>query len=152
MDLGSFFVILGIFLLTLLFLVRPFLEEKDQNGQDRGQRYSQLAAEKESLLSTIQELDHDLELQKISPDVHHQKRAQLAQKAARVLEKLDQLQGKSSPAAGTQSGTDPEDDELEALISSRRQELKEEVGGYCPHCGGEVKLSDQYCTHCGEKI
>lgn len=150
MDIGSILVVLGLFLLVVLFLSRPFLEGKKEGDDFVRHRYSHLVAEKERLLTAIQDLDLDLELKKIPPENHAQKRQQLMGEAAQTMKMLDQLSGKdehTSPA-----GQDSEEDQLEALIASRRKQLTEKSTGFCPHCGKAVQIADQFCTHCGKKI
>jgi hypothetical protein len=152
MDIGSVLVIIGIFLLAGLFVVRPFFERERKDGDRVRHRYSHLIAEKERLLEAIQELDLDLELNKISPEDHARKRSQLTAEAARVLEELDHLQGADPGLSKAQPAADEEVDELEALISSRRKELQGSPEAFCPHCGKQIQEGDQYCTHCGDKI
>jgi hypothetical protein len=45
-----------------------------------------------------------------------------------------------------------DDDDVEALISSRRKARKEKSGGFCPRCGKPVLVSDRFCPHCGKSI
>lgn len=152
MDIGSIFFILGLFLIVVLFLSRPFFEDKKEGDNKVRHRYSHLVAEKERLLTAIQELDLDLELKKIPPENHASKRAQLMREAAEVLKKLDQLLGKEGHVSPANQVSEGEEDQLEALIKSRRKELNKKSAHFCPHCGGGVQISDQYCTHCGKKI
>ncbi|HVN53346.1 MAG TPA: zinc ribbon domain-containing protein [Anaerolineaceae bacterium] len=61
------------------------------------------------------------------------------------------------PQAAGSRGSQPsivtaEDDEIERLISSRRQERKELSYGFCPKCGKPVQKSDQFCPRCGAKL
>lgn len=61
------------------------------------------------------------------------------------------------PQAAGSGGSQPaivtaEDDEIERLISSRRQERKELSSGFCPKCGKPVQKSDQFCPRCGAKL
>lgn len=152
MDIGSFLILLGIFLLSGLFVVRPFFDWKSSGEDQVRHRFSHLIAEKERLLSAIQELDLDLELHKISPEDHKQKRARLTGQAAEVLQSLDQLKERE-PDVNLEVEPSRDDlDELEALISSRRRELEGTPAAFCPHCGGQVESEDKYCTHCGEEI
>jgi hypothetical protein len=41
------------------------------------------------------------------------------------------------------------DDDLEALIASRRRERSEKTAGFCPQCGRAVQKSDRFCPKCG---
>lgn len=52
-------------------------------------------------------------------------------------------------AAGVVAGPD---DDLEALIASRRRQKKEKAAGFCPQCGGPVQKSDRFCPKCGTKV
>ncbi len=40
-------------------------------------------------------------------------------------------------------------DEIEALISKRRQERSGTAAGFCPECGQPVQVDDQFCARCG---
>ena len=44
------------------------------------------------------------------------------------------------------------DDDLEALIASRKAGRKEKSGGFCPKCGKPILRSDRFCPHCGKSI
>lgn len=44
------------------------------------------------------------------------------------------------------------DDDLEAIIASRRRQRKEKSAGFCPQCGGPVQKSDRFCPKCGTKV
>jgi hypothetical protein len=43
---------------------------------------------------------------------------------------------------------DPEDD-IEVMLANRRRQQKEKLGGFCPQCGGPVRISDRFCPKCG---
>ncbi len=44
------------------------------------------------------------------------------------------------------------DDDLEALIASRRRQRTEKAAGFCPQCGEPVQKSDRFCPKCGTKV
>jgi len=50
---------------------------------------------------------------------------------------------------GNGNGGQVEDDDLEALLATRRRARQEKSAGFCPKCGGPVQKSDRFCPKCG---
>jgi hypothetical protein len=99
MDLGSIFLILAGVLLVAIFITRPFLDRKVERAplieqktadQEEHQR-STLLAERDRLLTTIQELDFDFALGKIPAEDYPPQRELLIQNGIEILQKLDAL-------------------------------------------------------------
>ena len=99
MDLGSIFLILAGVLLVAVFISRPFLDRKVEaaplveqktTDQEEHQR-SALLAERDRLLTTIQELDFDFALGKIPAEDYPSQRELLLQSGIDILKKLDAL-------------------------------------------------------------
>ncbi len=44
------------------------------------------------------------------------------------------------------------DDDLEAMISSRRKGRTDKSAGFCPRCGKPVLASDRFCPSCGKSL
>ncbi|MFQ5617019.1 MAG: zinc-ribbon domain-containing protein, partial [Anaerolineales bacterium] len=44
------------------------------------------------------------------------------------------------------------DDEIEALIATRRRSRKEKSAGFCPQCGRAAQKSDKFCSKCGATL
>ncbi len=188
MDLGSTFLVLALLILIGLYITRPFFEKQavspsknfDQEGETEHQR-SSLLAERDRLLTKIQELDFDNTLGKIPEEEYPEQRKLLLLQGVEVLKKLDGIQEKAAdeaiearleaviaarradaartvqPAAvapvGAWQDTAPEreDDEIERLVSTRRQERKELSSGFCYKCGKPIQKSDVFCPKCGAK-
>jgi hypothetical protein len=129
-------------------------------------RRSALLADRDRLLSTLQELDFDQALGKIPAEDYPVQRAALMQHAAGVLRELDMLQGDASSETAEdrleeviasrradgarKTGASPAgSDELEALIASRRSKRQEKSAGFCPKCGRPAQKSDKFCARCG---
>ena len=123
MDLGSFFLILTLVVLVVLFISRPFFEDHARSSQgnlshrdtlfpSEEQELSVLLAERERLLNAIGELDFDHSLGKIPEEDYPTQRAILVQQGADILRRLDAYQ------------LEPVDKEaeahLEAAIHARR--------------------------------
>jgi hypothetical protein len=151
MTLPSFIIVLFIFILSGVIVLRPFLEQKQAKIPSKAGVYDSLLAERERLLSAIEELDLDLELSKISPGEHAQDRNLLLSQAADVLKELDRYSKPKKTKKATASVKDVGEDELEKMISERRMQLKEEKADLCSSCGDPISPDDQFCSHCGAK-
>lgn len=174
MELGAFFLVLAVGLMVGLFVAQPFLQRNHRRIAPEGREISALMAERDRVINALQELDFDYNLKKIPAEDYPVQRAELLQKGAEILKKLDDLlpspNGKGSGGegatadriesavaarradlSGAQAATRNEDD-VEALIATRRSARKEKSGGFCPRCGKPVLVSDRFCPHCGKSI
>jgi hypothetical protein len=150
MTFGSTIVVLFIFILAGMIVMRPFLvNTKDQKSPGSGS-YDSLLAEKERLYASIEDLDLNLELNKISPEEHAQGRDELLYQAARVLKKLDAHPYTSRVKKTPEALSD--DQELEKMIAERRKKIKSSQETVCPECGESVAKGDQFCSHCGGQL
>ncbi|MCJ7718058.1 MAG: zinc ribbon domain-containing protein [Anaerolineales bacterium] len=151
MAFSSFLIVLVIFVLTGSIIVRPFLVEQHTGSPDVPQKYDSLLADRERLLSAIEDLDLEFELEKISSKDHSRNRDILLAEAAEVLVQLDKLEKRVPKNKRISSPTESGDD-LEEMIETRRRELKGDKSSFCSNCGKAVKLEDQFCGQCGEKL
>ncbi len=151
MAVSSFLIVLGIFILTGVIIIRPFLVETDTRGVGMPKKYDSLTAEKERLLSSIEDLDLEFDLDKISSLEHNRNRDILLSQAAEIIKQMDKLE-KSIPAHKHFSSAPISEDNLEEMIAARRRELKEDKASFCSHCGKAMKPEDQFCGQCGEKL
>ncbi len=171
MELGAIFLILAVVILVGLFVARPFMESR-RIGVVSAEEHelSSLLAERDRMITALQELDFDHTLGKIPSEDYPTMRAQLLQHAASALRRLDELQPqKASAPADAESRVEAaiaarradaaiqptaekavSDDEIEELIAARRSVRKEKSGGFCPNCGKPVLRSDRFCPHCGK--
>jgi len=150
MDLGSLFIITAVFLGVVLVLIRPFLiPGSGSTAVDPD--YSSLLAEKERLLTALEDLEEEYSLQKLPEQDFQRKRKFLIHQTAVLLEELDQLTG-SLPSLKQENPIQEESkaDQLEALIETRRQQLRKDQQSSCPHCGADIFPGDQFCGQCGE--
>jgi hypothetical protein len=91
MDIGSIFLILGLLVLVILFISRPFLERKTLPASGEDHELSSLLAERDRILNALQELDFDFALGKIPESDFPGQRASLLQRGADILRQLDTL-------------------------------------------------------------
>jgi len=174
MELGAFFLVIALALAVVFFVAQPFMERRGRRIPAEAQDASALMAERDRIVNALQELDFDYNLNKIPEEDYPVQRAELLAKGTEILKQLDSL---LSSTGGKE--TDPEDaaadrieaaiaarradlssppalarddDDVEALIASRRKNRKEKSGGFCPRCGKPVLASDRFCPHCGKSI
>lgn len=177
MDIGSIFLILGLLVLVALFVSRPFLENKAKVVTQEEHEVSALLAERDRVINALQELDFDFALGKIPEADYPLQRAALLQNGAEILRKLDALQIQAPadhdmearieaaiaarkaevayvrPAPnGSRVAANGPDDDLEALIASRRRERHEKAAGFCAQCGQPLQKSDRFCPKCGHVV
>lgn len=166
MEIGSIFVLLAILLLAALFVARPFLQSRNLKAVSAEEReFSSLLAERDRLITALQELDFDHVLHKIPAEDYPAMRAELLQKAAEVLRTLDSFQTESAPtdaesrveaaiaARRADAALTPEaDDSIEELVAARKAARREKSGGFCAKCGKPVLRSDLFCPHCGKPL
>lgn len=177
MDIGSIFLVLGLFVLVALFVAKPLLEKKSVAVTREEHELSALLAEKDRVVTTLQELEFDHQLGKIPEEDFPALRTALMQRGADLLRKIDEFQlparlaasedlleaainarrtatapaaaPATAPARNGGNGVRVPDDALEQMIANRRRSRPEKAGGFCPKCGGVVQQSDRFCPKCG---
>ena len=103
----------------------------------------QLEAGKEVALSTIKELEFDLNQGKISQEDYEALAEQYTRDAVGYIKEIEDL--KKNP--GKQLNEDLES-ELELEVLS----LRKKPGYFCTQCGDIVSPDDRFCANCGEKL
>jgi hypothetical protein len=148
MELGSLLIVIFLFILSGLFILRPFFVHTGAGGRAGTTIRDSLVAERERLLHAIEEIDLEYELDKISPEEHTRNRDILLSEAAIVLKELDDLP-KSGSAKRKKAAPVQKEDDLEIMIADRRKQLKGEISLKCPRCGESVEKGASFCSHCG---
>jgi len=172
MDIGALFLLLALLILVALFVSRPFLERQPAAILQEEHVTSPLLAERDRILTALQELDFDYALGKIPAEEYPLQRNGLLQRGAAILRQLDVLTPSSSPingrgeseedrleaaiaarrvdaAARSDSAKEATDEDVEALIAKRRASRKDKAAGFCPKCGRPILSSDSFCPQCG---
>lgn len=176
MDIGSILLLLALLVLTGLFIARPLIDREavvvSPEDDQQEHKISTLLAERDRVLTALQELDFDNALGKIPEQDYPVQRALLLQQGADVLRKLDEYD-QVAPANDIeerieeaiaerraisvgQAETDPEsmlvmdvDDEVEVQLAKRKRARQDKSAGFCPQCGRPVQKSDSFCPKCG---
>jgi hypothetical protein len=172
MDLGPILLLIALILGVTLFLAAPLLGKRPRGIAPDSSESSSLMAERDRVINALQELDFDFKLGKIPDEDYPVQRAELLQKGAEILRKLDTLAsaGTSSKgggsdvvrrleqAAAARSADSPsggqhlDDDEIEAMLAAHRTARKEKSTGFCPRCGKPVSVADRFCPSCGKPL
>ena len=157
MDIGSIFLILALSMVVALIVSRPFLVHPrearlvaDQKAVQKEHQRSVLLAERDRILNLLEDLEVDRSLGKVLGEDYNKQRELLLKSGAEVLRALDTLKIEDNRKA-KKTGVSKEEDELEALISARRQALENTGRKFCPNCGNSLQSGDVFCPRCGVK-
>jgi hypothetical protein len=165
MDLGALFLLLALALLVGVIISRPLLFKGTEepaisaNLPEEHQR-STLLAERDRLLTALQELEFDHNLGKVPEEDYPEQRAALVKSTADVLRQLDTTPVASVPVDETAAPQDMTsqpalgDENLEALIAAHRRArlLDGKAASFCSKCGKPVAKSDKFCSRCGTAL
>lgn len=168
MQITAIFFTLAILILVAIYLYAPFMERRARRVTEQEQELSTLMAERDRVINSLQELDFDFKLGKIPEEDYPVQRAGLLQKGAEILKKIDSLAPQPASAQDTEARleraiaarradaslarVEVTDDDLEAMISSRRKGRKDKSAGFCPRCGKPVLVTDRFCPSCGKSL
>lgn len=168
MELGSLFLVLAVLVIVGVYLYAPFTSLARHARSSETHEVSALKAERDRVINSLQELDFDVKLEKIPAEDYPEQRANLLQKGADILRKLDELapvpasannaEARIEKAAAAQRADSSEmeaqlsDDDLESIIAARRKEHKSKSAGFCPKCGRPVLVTDKFCPSCGKAL
>lgn len=168
MDISAFLLILAVIILVGVYLYAPFLSRGRRAQAGESQEASALKAERDRVITALQELDFDNSLGKVPAEDYPEQRAALLQKGADVLRKLDEIAPAASSARNAESRIEkaaaagradssqkagqPSDDDIESMIEARRKQHGDKSAGFCPKCGKAILASDKFCPSCGKSL
>jgi hypothetical protein len=168
-DLNAILLLIALLLGVGLYLAAPLIfDSRRRSTNEESSEISSLMAERDRIINSLQELDFDFKLGKIPDEDYPTQRAELLQKGADILRKLDALQPqaisdeevearieqaaaarRADAAVKTESLSD---DEIESMLATRRKGRKGRSAGFCPKCGKVVLVTDQFCANCGKAL
>jgi hypothetical protein len=177
MDIGSIFLILALLIPVVIYISRPLFERSATKLSYSERDISSLLAERDQVVTSIQELDDDYNLGKIPSENYPSQRLILLQNGADILRQIDAHQTASTtltaedrleaaimthhhifdvaPALVKKNGNavpPVPDDDLEQRIAIRRRTMNGKAGGFCPKCGRPVQALDHFCPKCGATL
>ncbi len=152
MDIGSILIMLAITILVIAFIARPFAGRGGSLASEGEQRLSSLQAERDKILSLVQEMELDHAAGKIPDEDYLPQRTAVVQRGAEVLRAIDGLQT-AKPQATPRSGSELET-QIESAVARLRQTTAttETSPGHCTQCGKPLVAGDRFCSHCGAPV
>jgi hypothetical protein len=175
MELTAIFLSLVVLIFVGMYLYSPFMERRARTVTEEEHELSALMAERDRVINSLQELDFDFKLGKIPGEDYPVQRAQLLQRGADILRRIDSLAPSSNGKGAAEmqdtearlekaiaarradgDATKPQitDDDLEEMIAARRKgrNLSGKSAGFCPRCGKPVLVTDRFCPSCGKAL
>jgi rubrerythrin len=177
MEIGSFLLLLALLIPVSLFIARPLLDKEaaavtpEEDLQEH--ELSTLLAERDRILTALEELDFDNALGKIPEGDYEPTRERLLMQGAEVLRRIDEIDPRSADPdmeerieaaiaerreAISRGDETPQavvvdaDDEVELQLAARRRAREGKSAGFCPQCGRPVQESDRFCPKCGNTL
>lgn len=161
MDIGSIFLILALLILVVFYVGRPIIEGKAVHVSAEEHDFSMLLAERDRVINALNELEFDNTLGKVPEEDYPVRRQALLKYGAKILKDIDEVSPESAtalsldddaPQQKTLKKLPHQDDDIEAMIATRRRAREEKTGGFCPQCGHAVQQSDRFCPKCGATL
>ena len=154
MEFGSILILMAILLPVLAYLAQPIVSGQGMEVSRRERRLSTLEAERDHLISTIQEMDADFSMGKMDLADYQAERSALITRGAETLREIDTL---TDSKVGVDASSVHETDrsleaELEARVAQMRKVQPETPTKYCPQCGSKVLELDRFCSACGADV
>ncbi len=100
LTLGSMLLGGALVVVVVLYLVRPLMDPDTAADFTDAEEIELLQSRKYALLKKIQELDDDLEANKVAPELYAHDRPRLVKQTALVMQQLDTLEAHEAAAAG----------------------------------------------------
>jgi hypothetical protein len=164
-------------LLVAAYVLQPLAGSGRGGYRDSNRELSALQAERDRVLDSIQEIDMDHSMGKVSEEDYQRQRQALALNGAEILRKIDKLQlspdakpGGKSPemeleaaVAELRGKNSVASSELEAAVAEERggssapgpqiaQTSSDSIEEACPTCGERILHEDRFCSNCGETL
>ncbi|MCI0556208.1 MAG: hypothetical protein L0287_35140, partial [Anaerolineae bacterium] len=123
MDIAALFFTLAILVLVAMYLYAPLARRYTRPVTEEEHELSALLAERDRVINALQELDFDFKLGKIPSEDYPTQRANLLQKGADILRKIDALTSEEGSKSYREGA-----DASRAKKSSRRKEKLRDPG------------------------
>ncbi|HEY46467.1 MAG: hypothetical protein AMJ88_02045 [Anaerolineae bacterium SM23_ 63] len=148
MDLGSLLVILALGLLAAAFIAQPLMGSHGLGVTKEDRHLSELQAERDRVLTSLQDLDMDHAMGKVLQTDYQAQRGALISHGAEILREIDEHCG----TTGEEISEKDLDVEIETTVARLRRGKDQASGGTCRSCGREVMAGDRFCVHCGASL
>jgi len=147
-------IIAGLIIGAGCWVIKPLLRaggHPDGYSPNSDDILEQLNHKKEGAYATIQELEFDLKMGKLSEEDFQILKRQYMQEAAEYLQEIDEI--KSSQAKEKKLSDKDIEAEIEQEVTSiRLQKSTSEKYVYCAFCGEKASVEDNFCGGCGAAL
>jgi ribosomal protein L32 len=176
-EIGAILFSLAMILLVAAYVLQPLVGSGRGGYRDSSRKLSALQAERDRVLDSIQEIDMDHSMGKVSEQDYQRQRQVLAVEGAEILKTIDELQlspdveprGKTpemeleAAVAELRGKSSVASRELEAAVAETRgkslapglqkaQSASDPSEQVCPTCGELSLHGDRFCSNCGEAL
>ena len=152
MEIGAILFSLAMILLVAAYVLQPLSSSERSGYRDTSRELSALQAERDRVLDSIQEIEMDHSMGKVSEEDYQHQRGSLVLEGAGILRHIDELQSDGAPDESAM--------ELEAAVAQLRgkssvsgsQRNEDEANPECPTCGQSNYHGDRFCSNCGATL
>lgn len=158
MDAGTWLWVIALTILVASYIARPLIEKKALPISQEARRISMLQAERERLLSNLQELEMDFAIGKMANEEYQAQRSELISRGASILRQLDELSKGAAtlrrgvPVDRAAGGMEALEAQIERAVARRRRTPRAAAAGFCAQCGNQVLDGDRFCARCGAAL
>ena len=148
MEIFAIIICVSIAMVCVFIVARPLIRVHDFHATD-DTRKRQLTETKDQILSSLRELEFDLQLGKLNDEAYESLRKDLENKAISVIDQLDRLEQENAISDRNLI------QKLEVEISQINQDTQiqtkdlSRASNFCSQCGNKRMKEDKYCTQCG---
>ena len=132
MEISSLLIGTVLLVVSLVFISLPFRQRQPANLK-RSKAEAQSESRREAIFSALRDLDFDFNTGKVGEEDYTPLRVQLLGEAAQYIEQEKR-----------------EEEQLEALIQSRRANQKQSIR--CDHCDAPMEAGQKFCSKCGSAV
>jgi hypothetical protein len=140
----EYVILIALILGAGYWIIRPLLQP---DAWDR----TQLEIQKAGVYSTIQELEFDLKMGKLTPDDFEALKRQYKNEAIDCIKAIEDLKTDKKEAANL-AEEDLEDQIEQEIVAMRANRSKENAHIFCSQCGTKSARQDRFCFSCGAKL
>ena len=152
MEIGAILFSLAMILVVASYILQPLFTPERSGTLDTRRELSALQAERDRVLDSIQEIEVDHTMGKVSELDYEHQRGSLVLEGAGILRSIDELLSDGAP--------DESEMELEAAVAELRgkssvsgsQQNGDETNPACPTCGQSIYHGDRFCSNCGATL
>jgi hypothetical protein len=150
----EYFVIIAMILAAGYWVIRPLLRPVSVDRMQTPKTDDalwQLELQKEGAYATIQELEFDLKMGKLSSEDYEALKRQYKYEAIDCIKAIDDLKNAKKETANM-TEADLEEEIEQEISAMRTRGSTDNPHIFCTQCGSQSSLQDRFCFSCGAKL